>query len=149
MAFLGQLGLIYEAAMGEDMVVEPKFAPNYNMALNLLRNRDIHEAELLMERCFGQFQRRQAAEQRRRELANLEERLADLEQMAVTPARKERCRLEEVQEYFKDEALLHTLRNRVRRAKRDHYHRADSGLTTGQLETQRREIGGTQHRHEH
>ncbi len=142
------IGVIYEAAMGEDMVVESKFAPNYNMALNLLRNRDIQEAERLMERCFGQFQRRQAAEQRRRELTNLEERLVDLEKMAVTPSRKERCRLEDVQQYFKDEALLHTLRSRVRKAKRDHYHRGDSGLTADQLETQRKEIAEIQHRHE-
>src|SRR5258708_28039061 len=68
--------------------------------------------------------------------------------MAVTRSRKERCRLEDVQRYFKDEALLHTLRSRVRKAKRDHYHRGDSGLTADQLETQRKEIAEIQHRHE-
>jgi ATP-dependent RNA helicase HelY len=142
------IGVIYEAAMGEDMVVESKFAPNYNMALNLLRNRDLEEAELLMERCFGQFQRRQAAEQRRGELANLEERLADLEKMAVKPSRKEKCGLEDVQQYFADEAQLRTLRNRVRRAKRDHYHRGDSGLTKEQLGGARRQIVEIENRHQ-
>jgi len=142
------IGVIYEAAMGEDMVVESKFAPNYNMALNLLRNRDLAEAELLMERCFGQFQRRQAAEQRRRELANLEERLADLEKMAVKPSRKEKCGLEDVQQYFADEAQLRTLRNRVRRAKRDHYHRGDSGLTKEKLAVARKQIVEIENRHQ-
>jgi ATP-dependent RNA helicase HelY len=142
------IGVIYEAAMGEDMVVESKFAPNYNMALNLLRNRDIAEAELLMERCFGQFQRRQAAEQRRRELKNLEERLADVEEMAVKPSRKEKCRVEEVQQYFADEAQLRNLRNRVRRAKRDHYHRGESGLTREQLAAARKEVLEIESRHQ-
>jgi ATP-dependent RNA helicase HelY len=142
------IGVIYEAAMGEDMVVESKFAPNYNMALNLLRDRDLAEAELLMERCFGQFQRRQAAEQRRLELANLEERLVDLEKMAVTPSRKEKCSLEDVQQYFADEARLRTLRNRVRRARRDHHRRGDSGLTRDQLEAARQEIAEIEKRHQ-
>jgi ATP-dependent RNA helicase HelY len=142
------IGVIYEAAMGEDMVVESKFAPNYNMALNLLRNRDIAEAELLMERCFGQFQRRQAAEQRRRELKNLEERLADVEMMAVKPSRKEKCRVEQVQQYFADEAQLRNLRNRVRRAKRDHYHRGESGLTSEQMAAARKEVLEIESRHQ-
>ena len=60
------------------------------MALNLLRNRDLQgRAELLMERCFGQYQRRQAAAQRRRELANLRERLKDLERIAVSSGERE------------------------------------------------------------
>jgi ATP-dependent RNA helicase HelY len=140
------IGVIYEAAMGEDMVVESKFAPNYNMALNLLRNRDIQEAELLMERCFGQFQRRQAAEHRRLELANLKERLADLEGMAVKPGGQEKCTPKQVQQYFRDEVQLRQLRNRVRRAKRDHYHRGNAGLEKEQLTQMRQEIAEIQHR---
>src|SRR5439155_26328840 len=85
------IGVIYEAAMGEDMTVESKFAPTYNMALNLLRHRSLAEAELLMERSFWQFQRRQAAEQRRRELENLEERLRDVESVVPARGKKERC----------------------------------------------------------
>ena len=142
------IGVIYEAAMGEDMVVESKFAPNYNMALNLLRDRDLKEAELLMERCFGQYQRRQAAAQRRRELANVKERLKDLERIAVRPSAREKCTTAQVQQYFRDEAQLRNLRNRIRRAKRDHYHRGNSGLDPKQLAALRKEMLEIERRHE-
>ena len=115
------IGVIYEAAMGEDMVVESKFAPTYNMALNLLRHRTLEEAELLMERSFGQFQRRAGAGQRRRELENLEERLRDLERLFPPSGKKERCSPEDVQQYFLDEVQVRNLRNRLRRVKRSHW----------------------------
>ena len=116
------IGVIYEAALGEEMVVESKFAPTYNMVLNLLRHRSLAEAELLMDRSFGQYQRRQALEQRRRELENMVERLSDLERMpGMAGLRAERCSPEEVHEYFADEAELRVLRNRLRRAKRAHW----------------------------
>src|SRR6202035_717729 len=43
-----QIGTIYEVAMGEGLVVESKFLPNYNMVLNLLRIHPAAEAEKLM-----------------------------------------------------------------------------------------------------
>lgn len=115
------IGVIYEGAMGEDMVVESKFAPTYNMALNLLRNRDLAEAESLMERSFGQFQRRQAADVRRRELENLRDRLGDVEALPLKNRARETCRSQDVEEYFRDEAELRHLRNRMRRARRAHW----------------------------
>src|SRR5437868_3330062 len=47
------VGTIYEVAMGEGLVVESKFVPNYNMALNLLRNHSPADADALMRRSFG------------------------------------------------------------------------------------------------
>src|SRR3979411_344471 len=48
------IGTVYEAATGEEMTVESKFAPTYNMVLNLLRYHPPEEVDLLMERSFGQ-----------------------------------------------------------------------------------------------
>ncbi|HYM66214.1 MAG TPA: DEAD/DEAH box helicase, partial [Patescibacteria group bacterium] len=58
-----EVGTIYEVAMGPTLVVESKFLPSYNMALNLLRIYTPQEAEALMQRSFGQFQKRLAATQ--------------------------------------------------------------------------------------
>ena len=52
-----EIGTIYEVAMGPTLVVESKFLPSYNMALNLLRVYTPAEAEALMQRSFGQFQK--------------------------------------------------------------------------------------------
>jgi ATP-dependent RNA helicase HelY len=150
------VGVIYEAAMGEDMVVESKFAPTYNMALNLLRHRTLDEAELLMERSFGQFQRRAAADDRRQELANLEERLNDVERMLFPAGKRDRCDPEDVIAYFRDEAMLRTVRNRMRRAKRAHWRGSRGGarpseqevLSDTQFEALRKEMGEIQRRHE-
>ena len=116
-----EIGVIYEAAMGEDMVVESKFLPSYNMALNLLRHRSLEEAELLMERSFGQFQRREAVRLRQAELAGLEERLVDLGRLVVVGGKRDHCKAEEVRQYFVDEVQLRNLRNRIRRLKREHW----------------------------
>src|SRR5438132_12648004 len=51
------IGTIYEAATGEEMTVESKFAPTYNMALNLLQYHPPEDVDLLMERSFGQYQK--------------------------------------------------------------------------------------------
>ncbi|MHB8507126.1 MAG: DEAD/DEAH box helicase [Candidatus Dormibacteria bacterium] len=134
------IGVIYEAAQGEDMVVESKFAPTYNMALNLLRHRSIEEAELLMERSFGQFQRRDAADQRRRELGNMEERLADLTASPPGVGKKDRCTPEAVQEYFDDEARLRNIRNRSRRAKRQHWQGVKAGDDVDSLKSDAADI---------
>jgi ATP-dependent RNA helicase HelY len=142
------IGIIYEAAQGEDMVVESKFAPTYNMALNLLRHRSLEEAERLMELSFGQFQRREAAEQRRFELDNLRARLADLETTPPGIPRKDRCDPEEVRVYLDDEVRLRGMRNRLRRAKRSHW-RSGVGLPAEELEALRKEIADVRRRHDH
>ena len=151
-----EVGVIYEASMGEDMVVESKFAPTYNMALNLLRHRTLEEAELLMERSFGQFQRRAAADHRRQELANLEERLNDVERIFPPPARGEKCSAEAVSAYFRDEAQLRTLRNRLRRVKRSHWRGSQGGrspaeetLSEADYSRLRNEMAEIHKRHEH
>jgi len=76
-----EIGTIYEVAMGEGLVIESKFLPNYNMVLNLLRIHPADEAEKLMQRSFGQFQKLLAASQTRERLVNVTERLRDLEQV--------------------------------------------------------------------
>src|SRR3979490_583792 len=50
-----RIGTTFEAATGDEMTVESKFAPTYNMALNLLRYHPPEEVDLLMERPFGQY----------------------------------------------------------------------------------------------
>ncbi|HEY8740911.1 MAG TPA: DEAD/DEAH box helicase, partial [Candidatus Dormibacteraeota bacterium] len=143
------IGVIYEGAMGEDMVVESKFAPTYNMALNLLRNRDLAEAESLMERSFGQFQRREAAELRRHELQNLRERLADVEALPLPRGGKENCRREEIEAYFSDEAELRHVRNRMRRARRAHWKGAGAGpMSDQEFDRARSRAAEVQKRHE-
>ena len=143
------VGVIYEAAMGEDMVVESKFAPTYNMALNLLRNRDLAEAESLMERSFGQFQRTQAAGLRRGELQNLVERLNDVEAMPLPNSGRDRCQPTDVEQYFRDETELRHLRNRMRRARRTHWKGAGAGdLTDEEFEKLRRRATEVQKGHE-
>ncbi|MFN2462673.1 MAG: DEAD/DEAH box helicase [Candidatus Dormibacteria bacterium] len=144
------IGVIYEGAMGEDMVVESKFAPTYNMALNLLRNRDLAEAESLMERSFGQFQRTQAAQLRRKELENLRERLGDLEAIPLRHRAKEQCRPADVELYFRDEAELRHLRSRMRRARRAHWKGAGAGpvMTDQEFDKLRARATDVQKRHE-
>ncbi|HEY6537439.1 MAG TPA: DEAD/DEAH box helicase [Candidatus Dormibacteraeota bacterium] len=72
------LGVICETLLGNDMAVESKFAPTYNMTLNLLRRHSPAEAEALLEQSFGQYQRIRALDNLRDRRPNLEARLADL-----------------------------------------------------------------------
>src|SRR5437868_11532927 len=76
-----EVGTIYEVAMGPTLVVESKFLPSYNMALNLLRVYTPEEAEELMQRALGQFEKRLAAGQTSDRLANLRARLEDVTKM--------------------------------------------------------------------
>src|SRR5216684_4062019 len=76
-----EIGTIYEVAMGPTLVVESKFLPSYNMALNLLRVYTPEEAEALMERSFGQFQKRLAADRTQERLQNVRARLEDIRRM--------------------------------------------------------------------
>src|SRR5438552_18125513 len=50
------IGTIFEAATGEEMTVESKFAPTYNMALNLLRYHRQEEVDSLLDCSVGQCQ---------------------------------------------------------------------------------------------
>ena len=74
------LGVICETLLGNDMAVESKFAPTYNMTLNLLRRHTPEEAEELLEQSFGQYQRLRALDSLRERRPNLEARLEDLRQ---------------------------------------------------------------------
>jgi len=73
-----EVGTIYEAAIGEEMAVQSKFAPTYNMALNLLRYHRPEEVDALMERSFGQYQKRVALQELAHRTEGLRQRLADL-----------------------------------------------------------------------
>jgi ATP-dependent RNA helicase HelY len=72
------LGVICETLLGNDMAVESKFAPTYNMTLNLLRRHSPGEAEELLEQSFGQYQRVRALDNLRQRRPNLDARLEDL-----------------------------------------------------------------------
>ncbi len=76
-----EVGTIYEVAMGPTLVVESKFLPSYNMALNLLRVYTPAEAEALMQRSFGQFQKRLAAASNEERLTNVRDSLEDARRM--------------------------------------------------------------------
>jgi len=110
-----EIGTIYEVAMGESLVVESRFLPSYNMALNLLRVYTPEQADELMARSFGQFQKRLAADQTRERLENIRERLRDLDATWDCS----RCRPEDVGEYFRLDDRLRAVRVEVRRLRRE------------------------------
>ncbi len=110
-----QIGTIYEVAMGEGLVVESKFLPTYNMALNLLRIYSPEQAEALMARSFGQFQKRMAGTLTGERLGNLRARLEDV---SVTWD-CERCSLKDMAEYYRLEERLRSIRVESRHLRRD------------------------------
>jgi ATP-dependent RNA helicase HelY len=110
-----EVGTIYEVAMGPTLVVESKFLPSYNMALNLLRVYTPEEAEGLMQRSFGQFQKRLAADQTKERLANVRERLADISRMWDDPD----VSIEDVAQYFKLEDRRRAIRIELKRLRRE------------------------------
>jgi ATP-dependent RNA helicase HelY len=149
------IGTIYEVAMGEGLVVESKFLPNYNMALNLLRLYTPEQAEELMQRSFGQFQKRTAAAQTDERLANLRLRLADLG--ATWDC--ERCQPDQVADYYRMEDQLRAIRLETRRLRRESAPRRGrgrggqrarplgmAGRQLHRLEEQRRELQARQRR---
>ena len=69
---------IYEAATGGEMAVISKFAPTYNMVLNLLRTRSVDKAEQLLESSFGHYQNMQRTAHWEHKRENLQSRLEDL-----------------------------------------------------------------------
>ena len=110
-----EIGTIYEVAMGEGLVVESRFLPTYNMALNLLRLYTLEQADELMARSFGQFQRRLAADQVGDRLDNIRQRLRDLDATWDCS----RCRRQDVAEYFRMEDRLRAVRIEIRRLRRE------------------------------
>src|SRR3979411_2174911 len=110
-----QIGTIYEVAMGPTLVVESKFLPSYNMALNLLRVYTPEEAEALMQRSFGQFQKRLAASSTDERLTNVRERLADIRRMWDDPE----VSIEDVAQYFKLEDRRRAIRIELKQMRRE------------------------------
>lgn len=110
-----EVATIYEVAMGEGPIIESKFLPNYNMALNLLRLYTPEEAEELMSRSFGQYQRRVASRRTSLRLENLRRRLQDLDVTWDC----ERCKPSDVGEYFRIEDQLRGVRAEIRRLNRE------------------------------
>src|SRR5256886_12327942 len=110
-----EVGTIYEVAMGPTLVVESKFLPSYNMALNLLRVYTPEEAEALMQRSFGQFQKRLAATETDERLTNVREKLADVGRMWDDP----QVSIEDVAHYFKIEDRRRAIRIELRRLRRE------------------------------
>jgi ATP-dependent RNA helicase HelY len=110
-----EVGTIYEVAMGEGLVVESKFVPNYNMALNLLRNYTPDQADALMRRSFGQFQKRLAGEQTRDRLENARRRLDDVRNVWDC----DNCKLEDMADYYRIEERRQALRIELRRLRRE------------------------------
>jgi ATP-dependent RNA helicase HelY len=110
-----EIGTIYEVAMGPTLVVESKFLPSYNMALNLLRVYTPEEAEGLMERSFGQFQKRLAVDRTRERLANVRARLDDIRRMWGDAD----VSIEDVAQYYKLEDRRRAIRIELKRLRRD------------------------------
>ena len=110
-----EVGTIYEVAMGPTLVVESKFLPSYNMALNLLRIYSPEEAEALMQRSFGQFQKRLGAAQTGERLTNVRERLADIRRVWDDPD----VSIDDVAHYFKLEDRRRAIRIELKRLRRE------------------------------
>jgi ATP-dependent RNA helicase HelY len=110
-----EIGTIYEVAMGPTLVVESKFLPSYNMALNLLRVYTPEEAEGLMERSFGQFQKRLAVDRTRERLANVRARLEDIRRMWDDAD----VSIDDVAQYYKLEDRRRAIRIELKRLRRD------------------------------
>jgi ATP-dependent RNA helicase HelY len=110
-----EVGTIYEVAMGPTLVVESKFLPSYNMALNLLRVYTPEEAEALMQRSFGQFQKRLASAETNERLTNVQEQLADAKRTWDDP----QVSIEDVGQYFKLEDRRRSIRIELRRLRRE------------------------------
>src|ERR1700716_868356 len=110
-----EIGTIYEVAMGPTLVVESKFLPSYNMALNLLRVYTPEEAEALMQRSFGQFQKRLPAEQTKERLANVRAQLADIRHLWDDAE----ISIDDVAQYFKLEDRRRAIRIELKRLRRE------------------------------
>src|SRR2546427_1486919 len=113
------IGAIYEAATGEEMTVESKFAPTYNMALNLLRFHGPEDVDLLMERSFGQYQKLVARRGLDDRLANLRQRLADVVASRFHAEGEPCCTESTFSAFTQAEEEIASLRVRMRRLRRE------------------------------
>jgi ATP-dependent RNA helicase HelY len=110
-----EIGAIYEVAMGPTLVVESKFLPSYNMALNLLRIYTPEQADALMERSFGQFQKRLAGQRTKERLANVRARLEDIRSLWDGGE----VSIDDVAQYFKLEDRRRAIRIELKRLRRE------------------------------
>lgn len=140
------LGVICETLLGNDMAVESKFAPTYNMTLNLLRRKTPAEAEVLLEQSFGQHQRLRALENVQLRRPNVEARLRDLKARHIKHP-KVRCTERTLSQFLGAQAALSLAREHARQLRRQHFRDrrrgrfgADSRDPAGRLEQQRRAI---------
>ena len=148
------IGTIFEAATGEEMTVESKFAPTYNMALNLLRYHRPDEVDVLMERSFGQFQKLVARRDLDQRLANLRQRLTDVTATRFHTQGEPCCTERTFASFVRAEEEIAALRVRMRRVRREHWHgrgRRRRGAPTrdagGQtLAEMKEELQGWQHK---
>jgi superfamily II RNA helicase len=85
------------------------------MALNLLRVYTPEEAEALMQRSFGQFQKRLAATETDERLVNVREQLADIRRMWDDP----QVSIEDIAQYFKIEDRRRAIRIELKRLRRE------------------------------
>ena len=138
------IGTIYEVAMGEGLVVESKFLPTYNMALNLLRIYSPEDADALMARSLGQYQKRNAAVRTQERMANVQARLEDLRALWDC----EHCDVRQISRYFAIEERRRAIRVETRRLRREvgplikrpGGHHRDRGLGPAGRHIQRLEI---------
>src|SRR5260370_36419617 len=85
------------------------------MGLNLVRVYAQEEAEGLMERSFGQFQKRLAVDRTRERLANVRARLEDIRRMWDDSD----VSIEDVDQYYKLEDRRRAIRIELKRLRRD------------------------------
>ncbi len=140
------LGVICETLLGNDMAVESKFAPTYNMTLNLLRRHTPEQSEELLEQSFGQYQRLQALDDFRARRPNLEDRLEDLRRRQFHHP-KVRCSERTLSQFLGAKQALDKARADARQLRRQHFrdrrggrYGADARDPGGRLEHARRAI---------
>jgi ATP-dependent RNA helicase HelY len=102
------------------------FAPSYNMAVNLLRQHDVHQAETLLGASFAQFQAD-------RETAHLGKRLVEVEEGLKGYAPHLVCDRGDWDEYW---SFRRELSRREKRRKRDARRFADAARRDGILSLQ-------------
>ena len=115
------IGAIYAAATGEEMTVESKFAPTYNMVLNLLRYHRPDEVDALMEQSFGQYQKTVARSNLDARLANLVQRLADVTATRFQAEGEPCCTERTFSSFTRAEEEIASLRVQMRKLRRDHW----------------------------
>jgi ATP-dependent RNA helicase HelY len=117
------IGTIYEAATGDEMTVESKFAPTYNMALNLLRYHKPEEVDLLMERSFGQYQKNVARRDLDLRLTNLRQRLQDVTSQRFAAEGDPCCTEKTFSSFVRAEEAMASIRAQMRQVRREHWRR--------------------------